>query len=52
MPQEPKRPVSELSPAELRTIVGNILKLLLLDVAQGNGPRRAVIAYALLCNFE
>jgi hypothetical protein len=32
MPQEPKRPVSELKPAELRTIVGNIQKLLWLDV--------------------
>src|SRR6266404_3454396 len=28
MPQEPKRPVSELKPAELRTIVGEIQKLL------------------------
>ena len=31
MPQEPKRPVSELKPAELRTIVGDIQKLLWLD---------------------
>ena len=31
MPQEPKRPVSELKPAELRTIVGNIQKLLWKD---------------------
>jgi hypothetical protein len=28
MPQEPKSPVSELKPAELRTIVGDIQKLL------------------------
>ena len=28
MPQEPKRPVSELKPAELRTIVGEVQKLL------------------------
>ena len=38
MPQEPKRPVSELKPAELRTIVGNIQKLLWLDVEEGDGP--------------
>jgi hypothetical protein len=31
MPQHPKRPVSELKPAELRTIVGEIQKLLWLD---------------------
>jgi hypothetical protein len=31
MPQEPKRPVSEPKPAELRTIVGEIQKLLWLD---------------------
>ena len=31
MPQQPKRPVSELKPAELRTIVGEIQKLLWLD---------------------
>jgi hypothetical protein len=31
MPQEPKRPASELKPAELRTIVGEIQKLLWLD---------------------
>jgi hypothetical protein len=31
MPQEPKRPVSELKPAELRTIVGEIQELLWLD---------------------
>jgi hypothetical protein len=38
MPQEPKRPVSELKPAELRTIVGEIQKLLWLDVEEGDGP--------------
>jgi hypothetical protein len=38
MPQEPKRPVSELKPAELRTIVGNIQKLLWLDNEEGDGP--------------
>jgi hypothetical protein len=31
MPQEPKRPVSELKPSELRTIVHEILKLLWVD---------------------
>jgi hypothetical protein len=31
MPQEPKRPVSELKPAELRTIVHEIQKLLWQD---------------------
>jgi hypothetical protein len=31
MPQEPKRPVSELKPAELRAIVGEIQKLLWQD---------------------
>jgi hypothetical protein len=31
MPQEPKRSVSELKPAELRTIVGEIQKLLWKD---------------------
>ena len=38
MPQEPKRPVSELKPAELKTIVGNIQKLLWLDNEEGDGP--------------
>jgi hypothetical protein len=38
MPQEPKRPVSELKSAELRTIVGDIQKLLWLDVEEGDGP--------------
>jgi hypothetical protein len=38
MPQEPKRPVSELKPAELRTNVGNIQKLLWLDNEDGDGP--------------
>jgi hypothetical protein len=38
MPQEPKRPVSELMPAELRTIVGHIQCLLWLDGEEGNGP--------------
>jgi hypothetical protein len=38
MPQEPKRPVSELKPAELRTIVGAIQKLLWMDVEEGDGP--------------
>ena len=32
MPQEPKRPVSELRPAALRTIVGNFQESLELDV--------------------
>ena len=35
MPQEPKRPVCELKPAELRTIVGNIQKLLWWDTNGG-----------------
>ena len=38
MPQEPKRPVSELKAAELRTIVANIQRLLWLDVEEGDGP--------------
>ena len=38
MPQEPKRPVSRLRPAALRTIVGNIQKLLWLDNEEGDGP--------------
>ena len=38
MPQEPKRPVSELKPVELRTIVGEIQKLLWLDNEEGDGP--------------
>jgi hypothetical protein len=38
MPQEPKRPVSELRTAALRTIVGNIQKLLWLDNEEGDGP--------------
>src|ERR1022692_3803339 len=38
MPQQPKRPVSELKAAELRTIVGHIQRLLWLDVEEGDGP--------------
>jgi hypothetical protein len=35
MPQEPKRPVYELKPADLRTFVGNIECLLWLDFDTG-----------------
>jgi hypothetical protein len=37
MPQEPKRLFSELKPAELRTIVGNVQNLLWLD-NEDDGP--------------
>jgi hypothetical protein len=38
MPElQPKRSVSELRPAELRNIVGNIQKLLWLDIEEGDG---------------